>query len=273
MSGRSARATEEGCGAELKDMRDTTSQIEALRHLARRLARSGDLEGAAARFAEAERIAEEAQETVQARLLQAERELLGGRLQEALGAAELALEVDAECERAQDLRAEALRRIRDEAPPQTGLELHLCARVGTYRDYARKLARSTDTVIELGAAEGHTTVHLARRVARVIAVEKTTQSLERGRERCADFDNILWLQCDAFETGEVAQVAPQADLVFIDVGGSTWPSIALRLAAIYRHMFRPRAIVIRNVELNDFVLAARDCEQDAEAGPWRNPYR
>jgi predicted O-methyltransferase YrrM len=152
------------------------------------------------------------------------------------------------------------------------LELHICARVGAYRAFARKLTRPTDVVVELGAAEGHTTIHLARRCRLLVAVEKTSQSLERARLRCAGLDNIIWLQTDAFEMGQVAAATPRADLVFVDIGGSSWPSISLRLAAVARHMLRPRAIVIRNVELNDFVAAATSFEADAAPGPWRDPY-
>lgn len=153
------------------------------------------------------------------------------------------------------------------------LEIHLCARVGAFRKLARDLPRPTDMVVELGAAEGHTTLHLARRARWVIAVEKTTQPLDRARERCVKHSNITWLQTDAFEPGEVLKLVPRADLVFIDIGGSTWPSLALRLAAIYRHMLRPRALVVRNVELNDFAAAVTGFEAEAPPGPWRDPYR
>lgn len=153
------------------------------------------------------------------------------------------------------------------------LALHVCARIGAYRKLARELPRATDTVVELGAAEGHTTLQLARRAQRVIAVEKTTQPLDRARERCGKLDNITWLQTDAFEPGEVLKLVPRADLVFVDIGGSSWPSLALRLAAIYRHMLRPRALVVRNVELNDFAAAVSSSEADAPPGPWRAPYR
>jgi precorrin-6B methylase 2 len=157
--------------------------------------------------------------------------------------------------------------------PDRQLELHVCARIGVFRKLARDLPLPTDTVVELGAAEGHTTLQLARRAQRVIAVEKTTQPLDRARERCARCGNITWLQTDAFEPGEVLKLVPRADLVFIDIGGSTWPSLALRLAAIYRHMLRPRALVVRNVELNDFTAAVTSFEAEAPAGPWRDPYR
>lgn len=153
------------------------------------------------------------------------------------------------------------------------LELYLCARIGAFRRLARDLPQPTDTVVELGAAEGHTTLHLARRAQRVIAVEKTTQPLDRARARCGKLHNITWLQTDAFEPGEVLKLVPRADLVFIDIGGSTWPSLVLRLAAIYRHMLRPRALVVRNVELNDFAAAVTHFEDEAPPGPWRDPYR
>ena len=160
---------------------------------------------------------------------------------------------------------------RSRSRSSAGPELHICARVGTYRRFARALVRETDTVIELGAAEGHTTYHLARGAAEVVAVEKVEQNIKRARERCRSLENIIWLKLDAFEAGEVAKVMSEADVVFIDIGGSTWPSIVLRAAAIYRHLFRPRAMVIRSVELNDFAAAVTSCESDAKPGHWRKP--
>jgi predicted O-methyltransferase YrrM len=125
-------------------------------------------------------------------------------------------------------------------------------------------------VIELGSAEGHTTLHLARHAAQVAAIDHAAPCIERARARCAKHDNILWLTLDAFDTDQIIKSAPRADLVFVDLGGSTWASLALRAAEIYHHLYQPRAIVIRNVALNDFAAAVTSCETDARPGHWRS---
>ena len=161
--------------------------------------------------------------------------------------------------------------MRDEAPGSGSLEVRVCARVAAYRALARTLPESGDTVVELGAAEGHTTGFLARRAERVIAVEKSAACLEIARDRCARRSNITWVNADAFELGEIQAHTSRADLVFLDIGGSSWAWLALKLAGMYRQMFQPRVMVIRNVGLNDFVCAVQGREEDAPAGHWRIP--
>lgn len=159
-----------------------------------------------------------------------------------------------------------------ETRDEQGLSVYLCARVATYRDLARGLTGPQDVVVELGASEGHTTCTLARRAQRVIAVEKSAASLEIARRRCPCQSNITWLELDAAEVGEVSKLVEQVDLIFLDVGGSAKPTLALKLAGMYRQMFRPRAMVIRNVGLNDFAAALVSVESEAPAGHWRNPH-
>lgn len=154
-----------------------------------------------------------------------------------------------------------------------GLGLYVCARVARYRKLARELVRPEHVVIEVGAAEGHTTQYLAARAGRVIAIEKTTQCIQRAQKRCANQGDITWLQVDAYELGQVRKATDRADMVFIDIGGSTRGWRVVKLAGMYRQMFRPSAMVLRNVGLNDLVAAVRGCELGAPAGHWREPHR
>ncbi|NSW54525.1 MAG: methyltransferase domain-containing protein [Armatimonadetes bacterium] len=158
-------------------------------------------------------------------------------------------------------------------PVPGSLSIRTCARVATYRQLARELPEPGDTVIEIGSAEGHTTHCLARRAGRVIAVEKSAACLDIARERCARHGNITWVHADAFDLGDVQSHTGRADLVFIDIGGSSWAWLALKLAGMYRQMFQPRVMVIRNVGLNDFVCAVDGSEPQAPPGHWRMPRR
>ena len=267
------------------DLADIQARIEAFRRLARRYAAEGDPLAAGTRLAEAASEAAAAGLPALAHSLDGERLLITGDPQAALGALLAAHRIHVSESRAcvpsnprdprpgddrtRHLIAEAMRRLGEAAPDFGHTAVHVCARVGTYREFARKLPLKTDTVVELGAAEGHCTLHLARRCAHVFAVEQAVQSLERGRIRCAARDNITWLALNAFDTGAVLSHVSQADLLFVDLGGSTWPTIAFRAAAVYHHLYSPRAVVVRNVDLNDFVASISSCESDAPRGHWR----
>jgi hypothetical protein len=151
--------------------------------------------------------------------------------------------------------------------------MHVCAQVGTYRRFAGTHVLPGDTVVELGAAEGHTTMRLAKAAQRVIAVEKSAANVALARERCARYDNITFVNADAFDAGRVLAQTESAEVVFVDIGGSTGPGICLHLASTYRYLFRPRLMVIRNVELNDFVCGVGSCETTSRPGLWRNPHK
>jgi predicted O-methyltransferase YrrM len=252
-------------------MEQAESRVEALRRLARQRLSAGDVAGGRGGFLEAEQAAAEAGLGALADALAAERLLAEDRAEEALARLEACLREAPDNRRARGLLGEAQRRLTDEARFSQDLELHVCAHVGQYRRLARELPGAPDVVIELGAAEGHATLHLARRAARVIAVEQSAECLARARERCARCENVTWLCQDAFEAQELLAHTPGADLVFVDIGGSTWPSLALRLGALYRYVFRPRGLVIRNVGLNDFVAAVKSYEGEAGPGVWRKP--
>lgn len=156
-------------------------------------------------------------------------------------------------------------------PAPGSLSIRTCSRVAAYRQLARQLPEPGDTVIEIGSAEGHTTQCLARKAGRVIAVEKSAACVDIARERCARHGNITWVNTDAFDLRDVQTHADRADIVFIDIGGSSWAWLALKLAGMYRQMFQPRVMVIRNVGLNDFVCAVEGSETQAPPGHWRMP--
>ena len=146
--------------------------------------------------------------------------------------------------------------------------LHLTARVSTYRRWARELVKPGDTVIELGASTGKTTVVLACRAARVLAVEHSPSLAADTRERLAAYPHVTIITGDAFEAGPVLALIKRADAVFIDIGGSAGPWQTMDLAHRYLHLFRPRVLVLRNTKLNSFVASLDSYEPDATGHYW-----
>jgi len=167
-----------------------------------------------------------------------------------------------------NLLGEANRHIAQEGREVERCELILCGNVGTYRRYARNLPQAEDVVIELGCADGQATRHLARRAALVVAVDAAPAVIAAARERNQGRDNIHFIAADADEVGRVAAVTGAADLLFVDVGGSSPPWIGYKLAKQYRDMFLPRAVVLRSKEFNDFVRAVTSVDEEAKPDTW-----
>ncbi len=161
------------------------------------------------------------------------------------------LVADPDCQEA--LRAKiAAWQAAQEADESLG-SVYICARVGRYRELARRLVRAEDVVVELGAAEGHTTRMLARRARQVIAVEQSGKLVALMRDGLAGVGNVVVLQGDADDLAPVLAVTARADLIFLDVGGASPPWYTMDLAARYARRLDPRAMIIRNTRLNEFV--------------------
>jgi len=146
-------------------------------------------------------------------------------------------------------------------------ERHLVATVGAYRRFCRKAPRPGEVSLELGAAQGLATRMIARRSALVHAVEKSAAMAERTRQTTAKLANVRVIVADAEDLGLVRAHAPRADLIFLDVGGSTPVAKVLDLARWYEELYRPRALVIRSVNLNHFVAGLASVEEGSEAFP------
>ncbi len=126
---------------------------------------------------------------------------------------------------------------------------HVVFDVNLYRRLAEELVRPGDVVVEIGAAAGDTTVRLAERAGLVIAFEKSREMFERLLERVGNLENVVPLNEDGFEIGEVLKRVDEVDAVFIDVGGGAQPRLPLSLWEAYFRVFEPRDIVVRNRRL------------------------
>jgi SAM-dependent methyltransferase len=146
--------------------------------------------------------------------------------------------------------------------------IHVVSSRGAYRDLARDLPRPGDAVIEVGCSEGLATRHLARTAALVVALDISHTMIDRARARLAAPANVHFLCADASDPTWPGAFLGVADLVLLDVAGSAPARQAMALARDYRDLYLPRALVLRNMELADFISATAYCEE-APPGEWR----
>jgi len=145
------------------------------------------------------------------------------------------------------------------APPRPR-ETHLVGHSGAFRRLCRKLPQPGEIALELGASHGLATQFLARKCGQVYAVEKSPEMAERARIATAHLPNVRVVPVDAREPGLVRAHVPHADLVFIDIGGSTPARQVLQTAWVHGEMYQPRVMVIRSVNLNAFVASLSSFE-------------
>jgi precorrin-6B methylase 2 len=141
-------------------------------------------------------------------------------------------------------------------------ETHLVSRKGAFRRMCRKLPQAGEVALELGASHGIATGFLALKCARVYAVEKSPEMADLAREATAHSPNVTVIVADTEEPGLVRAYVPRADLVFIDIGGSTPLRVVIHAAWVYGNLYQPRAMVIRSVNLNAFVASLASFERD-----------
>ncbi len=147
-------------------------------------------------------------------------------------------------------------------PPSRPCETHLVARKGTFRRLCRKLPRPEEIALELGASHGLATQYLGLKCALAYGVEKSPEMAARARAATAHLPDVQIIEVDAREPGLVRAHVPHADLVFLDIGGSTPIRNVLQTARLYGDVYQPRVMVIRSVWLNTFVAGLASFEKE-----------
>lgn len=156
-------------------------------------------------------------------------------------------------------------------PPPRDCETHLCARAGRFRELCKTLPQPGESALELGAAHGLATRVLAKRCRAVHALEKSPSMAETARSAAADLPNVNVLTLSADAPGVVLAHVPRADLVFLDVGGSTPFVKTMHLARLYRELYQPRCLVLRCVYINNFVAGLASYEPTYGPSIWAPP--
>ena len=133
------------------------------------------------------------------------------------------------------------------------LELIIVSDVEHYRLLAQDKVSDRDLVLEIGCSTGQTTAVLAGQAARVIAVDCSTEILDKARAHLESYDNVELARVDARDLAALTELAPAPDAIFLDIGGiALLDNVAGRLRQCLR-MFQPRVIVVRSHELAELV--------------------
>lgn len=241
-----------------------------LRREAARRARAGDPGRSADLLAQAAEQAWATGDGLNAGLLRAEALACAGRLAEALADLEALWQQWPGDTRILHRLAAARRGFAQADWSLRPCAIHVVAASGTYRELAGALPEASDVAIEIGCAQGYATEMLARAARLVIAMDKSQEMVALACERLAALGNLRLLCADASDPNWPGLYIGAADVVFLDVGGSAPARQALSLMRDYRDLYLPRAVVVRNVELADFIGAVAYWQGGPDA-EWRKP--
>ena len=191
--------------------------------------------------------------------------LLQGNGEAAAAGARRLVDTHPESADALSLATEVCRRVR---PPERSCALYVVGSAAAFRRLGASLPQPTEAVLELGCANGRATVRLARSARVVYAVEKGEDMLRQAREWVGPAEHVQFLQLDVREAERVRVYVPEADLIFLDIGGSSPFWQVVELGQRYRALFRPRALILRCVYLNDLIGSVATFEPPTGRGPW-----
>ena len=126
--------------------------------------------------------------------------------------------------------------------------------IDNYRNDLLELARTGDTVIELGCHMGGTT-KLISPECRVIAVDNSPEAVGVMK----NIENVEFISGDVRRHEilfEVFKITQSCDVLAVDLGGGYHPDTVFKVFYIWSSTFKPKHTVIRNRGLLEFVNSA-----------------
>ncbi|HJP34023.1 MAG TPA: methyltransferase domain-containing protein [Candidatus Latescibacteria bacterium] len=152
----------------------------------------------------------------------------------------------------------------DVKPSET--EITIISDKDRYRQAAKKITASADSVLEIGCSSGATTRILARTGARVVAVDKTLEFIAGLQEELRKYDNVTVECVDGRNIPRLAELMPSPTVILIDIGGdANLDTVAFQLRLCLR-AFKPQAVVVRSFELATLASLIGEVEAPAVSG-------
>ena len=127
-----------------------------------------------------------------------------------------------------------------------------------YREQLLNLAKSGDTIIELGCHVGGTT-KLLPADCRIIAVDNSPEAIDKMNK----LDNVYFISGDVRlhdVLAEAFKLTQSCDILAIDLGGGYHPDTVFKVFYIWSSTFKPKHTVIRNRGILEFFNSASGSE-------------
>ncbi len=145
-----------------------------------------------------------------------------------------------------------------------GTNIALASDTSKYRKMARESVLDTDTVLEVGCADGQATTNLAKHAKTVFAIDNSYEFIERCKSTHTEHTNTQFHRLDARDISAVKKLTDKPDVIFIDIGGNASLENIASILHLYLLNFTPRLWVIRNYELAILYHLIKDCDLPSE---------
>ena len=132
--------------------------------------------------------------------------------------------------------------------------------VENYRKDILELAKSSDTIIELGCHVGNTT-RLLPKSSNIIAIDNSPESTEEMK-KLPHLNFIKGYVRLHDVLAEVFSITQSCDVLAIDLGGGYHPDTVFKVFYIWSSTFKPKHTVIRNRGILEFFNSAKSSEKE-----------
>lgn len=145
--------------------------------------------------------------------------------------------------------------------PNSNTTIIVAGDANEYRATISRCIKDEDIVLEIGCAEGTTTVKLAEHCSDVVGIDKGG-SLPKARSR---YPWVRFEQIDGFDIPGIKALGKQFTKIYIDISGNRDVSTVIPLIQKHEAVFKPELIVVKNSKLKKLL---RKCSiwEDVEAG-------
>jgi len=130
--------------------------------------------------------------------------------------------------------------------------------VREYRKAALNIINENERVLEIGCGFGKTIEKIAKIKCRVLGVDKSMEAIKHAKSRLMASNNVSVALVDAMDIKSLLKAIKEhlngrVDVVLIDIGGVEDPGKVLNLTRRCIKAFKPRAVVVKNELLYDFI--------------------
>ncbi|KNC95821.1 uncharacterized protein SPPG_08761 [Spizellomyces punctatus DAOM BR117] len=135
----------------------------------------------------------------------------------------------------------------------TGVPIIVTENVDEYRKAIDVYVTPTDTVLELGSAQGVTASLLAQKAVEVYGIDKSPVQHQISKTRFAHLPNLHFHNLDAFDVRAILKLGVRPTKIFVDVSGSRPVGDVVELIEVYEKALKPECFVVKCFPLKRLV--------------------